>query len=337
MSKASMSEVFAGRRGPASLDRLLWLVRALLSYDHGEEVKPPERRDPQLQVWRDRWRTLESVRAAVRRASSAEDMEKVQAVGREPAETSWRLEGVEPSDIPVQFGRHPRRSASESLRDLTAPPSTTAGDGTAAAARPEAAPPSQKLIPTQQLQAPLPPDTSLTAPQLPRRFEPVGGPLTSDSGEVSRVAFSPDGRFLAVASGNVIRLWDPVRRTSGGAALTVPPGEVYSVAFSPDGRLVAASSSDGTLRVWDAVRRTLNGEADTVPIERFYSVAFSPDGLLLATGSADGKVQVWDAARRTPVGDPLTGDPLTGHTEEIYSVAFSPDGLLLATGSADGT
>lgn len=46
LSKASMSEMFAGRRGPASLDRLLWLVRTLLSYDDGEEGDPIERRDP---------------------------------------------------------------------------------------------------------------------------------------------------------------------------------------------------------------------------------------------------------------------------------------------------
>ncbi|MFE8015159.1 hypothetical protein ACFU3O_20770 [Streptomyces antibioticus] len=64
-----MSEIFAGRRGPASLDRLLWLVRVLLSYDDGEETDPPERRDPRLQPWRERWNTLEARRAATRRRS----------------------------------------------------------------------------------------------------------------------------------------------------------------------------------------------------------------------------------------------------------------------------
>ncbi|MFJ8694442.1 tetratricopeptide repeat protein [Streptomyces roseolilacinus] len=62
-----MSEIFAGRRGPASLDRLLWLVRTLLSYDDGEEIDPPERRDPRLQPWREHWNTLEALRAAARR------------------------------------------------------------------------------------------------------------------------------------------------------------------------------------------------------------------------------------------------------------------------------
>ncbi|MFD3505758.1 hypothetical protein [Streptomyces sp. NPDC058678] len=97
MSKASMSEVFAGRRGPASWDRLLWLVRALLSYDDGEEVKPPDRRDPQLQVWRDRWHALESERAAARSVSSTQDLGQVPTADRDPAATSSRQESIAPN------------------------------------------------------------------------------------------------------------------------------------------------------------------------------------------------------------------------------------------------
>ncbi|WP_159007237.1 tetratricopeptide repeat protein [Streptomyces sp. NRRL S-813] len=81
ISKASMSEIFAGRRGPASLDRLLWLVCTLLSYDDGEEIDPPGRRDPRLQPWREHWNTIEALRAAARRrpASPAADSPEPQA------------------------------------------------------------------------------------------------------------------------------------------------------------------------------------------------------------------------------------------------------------------
>lgn len=67
ISPPSMSEIFAGRRGPSSLNRLLWLVRTLLSYDDGEEGQPPERRDRRLEPWRERWNAIEALRAASRR------------------------------------------------------------------------------------------------------------------------------------------------------------------------------------------------------------------------------------------------------------------------------
>lgn len=41
MSRSSISELLAGKHGPRSLDRLLWLVRLPLAYQDGEEVAVP--------------------------------------------------------------------------------------------------------------------------------------------------------------------------------------------------------------------------------------------------------------------------------------------------------
>ncbi len=199
MSKASVSEVFAGRRGPASLDRLLWLVRVLLSYDDGEEVKPPERRDPELQVWRDRWHTLERARAAARRASSTADAERVLAAGRDSVAATSLVEGIEPDDTFLRSARHQRRSPFGLLSDLPAPATLPAGDDSAATARPGTPPP---------------PDTSL-ATTSPLRLADVPQPtMVGLPPRLAEAFAAPEVRVDAVcltAETLMLALGEPVR------------------------------------------------------------------------------------------------------------------------------
>jgi WD40 repeat protein len=75
--------------------------------------------------------------------------------------------------------------------------------------------------------------------------------LRGHSGEVYRVAFSPDGKRLASAASE-LKIWDV---DTGLELLTQRhhSGEIYDVEFSPDGRWLATAGFDGTIVVRSGV------------------------------------------------------------------------------------
>ncbi len=81
-------------------------------------------------------------------------------------------------------------------------------------------------------------------------------------GFVTALAFSPDGRELAVGSREQIRLWSLAgKEPAPFVRLTGHHGFVSVLAYDPGGRRLASGSLDGTVKVWDVdhVRDELAG------------------------------------------------------------------------------
>ena len=146
------------------------------------------------------------------------------------------------------------------------------------------------------------------------------------------VAFSPDGRTLAVSSGIGVWLYD-VATQNELSLFTGHQGTVRSVAFSPDGTMLVSGSSStfsGTLKLWDVStgRDIATFGGNRTWRQAIQSVAYSPDGNSIAAGSY-GEVNLWDVASKTKIAT------LVGHARWVHSVAYSPDGKMLAAGLND--
>jgi WD40 repeat protein/GTPase SAR1 family protein len=158
--------------------------------------------------------------------------------------------------------------------------------------------------------------------------------LRGHTARIGRIAWSPDGRFLATPSGDsTVKVWD----TSTGPTVWSLKGHTdaaVTVSWSPDGRRLASGGLDHTVRIWDVETgqniRTL-GKPPHDYSGNVTSVSWSPNGLLLASCGEDSRVRLWDDRHYWPVRS------LDGHTERVRSLSWSPDGQLLASVGEDGT
>ncbi|RUL83309.1 hypothetical protein TsocGM_22430 [Tautonia sociabilis] len=158
---------------------------------------------------------------------------------------------------------------------------------------------------------------------------PEGGTTTRIAfpGRVRLLEFSADGRFLAIAGGDLARVWDVEAGAFATPALE-HENTVAGACFSPDGRTILTWGMGNDLRFWEAD----SGRPRFAPVvhgDTCHDARFSPSGRLLAVASYDGSVRVRDSQTGAVVAE------LPEHPDLVYSAAFSPDGRRLVSACRD--
>ena len=167
-------------------------------------------------------------------------------------------------------------------------------------------------------------ETAVMRMELPARFE------------VRALSFSPDGRQLASAGGDVARIWD-LETEKLLAKTPSQDEELQGIAFSPDGAHFVTCSGNwvrprqGQVKLWDvatgeeiALLGAHNG--------RINAVQFSPDGRqLIAATNQGGVLLIFDMERREKIAELRLGS-----ADAVISFSQTRDGRRVAVGQANG-
>lgn len=149
----------------------------------------------------------------------------------------------------------------------------------------------------------------------------------SESIDVDKLVFTPDGNILISGSPRGISLWDV---NEGKLIKIISTERPISLAISPLGNILASGEKsrlglEGGLGVnlWNI--STGKKYKSILKNKSIYSLSFNSDGRILACGSYDGDIKLYDIHSEEILKTFYVGK------ECVHCVAFSPDGFFLAS------
>jgi WD40 repeat protein len=163
--------------------------------------------------------------------------------------------------------------------------------------------------------------------------------ITKNTGVVTPICFSPDGKLLATAerASGITRLFDVSGTKAKPAGVLAPvDGDVWSIAFSPDGKTLVAGMwfSDaepkyGEVVAWDLTKAPASRRVIVPKTGLPRGIQFLPDGKSVVFGDK-GLVRHVSVPDGTDLGvlDCYPSDM------EIVALAVSPNGQYVATGGS---
>ena len=164
-------------------------------------------------------------------------------------------------------------------------------------------------------------------------YSPERPPRYDQPPVITSVAFSPNGKWLAISGFHEVLLvaasnWQLSKRLIGLSE------RVESVAFSADSTRLAVTGGSpgrmGEVQVWDVDNAKLL-LSHQVTFDTIYGGAFSPDGKLIAFGCSDNTVRAIDS--ESGQQKLFSG----AHEDWVRSCVFTPDGSHLISGGRDMT
>ncbi|MEU4688312.1 TIR domain-containing protein [Actinoplanes sp. NPDC023714] len=158
---------------------------------------------------------------------------------------------------------------------------------------------------------------------------------------MSSIAFSPDGRTMAVGEGSNVSLWDVTDRAAPVRYTSIPMSDysnyhANSLEFTADGRTLAAATTDnGTIKIWDVSDPYQARQIANLTGHSGYALwaSFSPDGRTLTTAGLDNAMILWDVA---DMSTPIRYGMIKSPDMQSFSTDLSPDGRTLAAGGTYG-
>ena len=166
-------------------------------------------------------------------------------------------------------------------------------------------------------------------------FKLAAAPEYSQPPVISALAFSPDGKLLAVSGYHEVLLHGGAESNIVARLVGESP-RIESLAFSPDGKRLAVAGSApsrfGEVQIWDAATTgtvLTPPKAFRVSMDSIYGISWSPDGTRLAFAGADKVVRIISAA------DGKEQVKFENHSDWVFATTWTTNGQRILSGSRD--